>query len=261
MVAIPYRFDPGHRHQKDPVAFAAGSCNKRDVMLTDIKHFYTEKGQGDPLILLHGNGESHAYFQNQTDVFAERYHVYALDTRGHGQTPHGDAPFTIRQFAEDLLGFMEEQQIEKANILGFSDGGNIALVFALTYPERVDRLILNGANLTPDGVRRIFQFPIEIGYRIAKRFAGKNADAAQKAELLGLMVNDPNIDPEALASVRTKTLVIAGTKDMIKTNHTRLIAEKIPQSRLVLIKGDHFIASTKPDEFNRAVLSFLSEED
>ena len=83
----------------------------------DIRHFYVEKGQGDPLILLHGNGESHAYFQKQTDVFADRFHVYAIDTRGHGQTPRGEAPFTIRQFAEDLLAFMEERRIPKAILM------------------------------------------------------------------------------------------------------------------------------------------------
>ena len=126
----------------------------------DIKHFYIEKGTGDPIILLHGNGENSGYFQGQIDVFSKWYHVFALDTRGHGETPRGDRPFTIRQFAEDLLCFMDDHQIEKAHLLGFSDGGNIALIFALRYPERVDRLILNGANLNADGVRRSVQIPI-----------------------------------------------------------------------------------------------------
>ena len=82
-----------------------------------------------------------------TDEFSKHYQVYAVDTRGHGKTPRGIEPFTIRQFAEDLLGFMDEYQIEKAHILGFSDGANIAMIFAIRYPERVDRLILNGGNL------------------------------------------------------------------------------------------------------------------
>ena len=227
----------------------------------DIRHFYVEKGKGDPLILLHGNGESHAYFQKQTDVFADRFHVYAIDTRGHGQTPRGEAPFTIRQFAEDLLAFLDERQIPKAHLLGFSDGGNIALMFALLYPDRVDRLILNGANLNPGGVKRSAQIPIEIGYRIAKRFGGKNPSAYRKAELLGLMVNDPNIRPEELSAVTAKTLVIAGTKDMIKREHTERIAKEIPESRLLFLKGDHFIAAKHPEVFNRAGLAFLTEPD
>lgn len=227
--------------------------------MCDIKHFYIEKGQGDPIILLHGNGESSQYFRGQIDVFAERYHVYAMDTRGHGKTPRGDKPFTIRQFADDLLYFLDDHHIEQAHLLGFSDGGNIAMIFAMQHPDRVDRLILNGANLNPAGVRRSTQIPIELGYRIAKRFAGKNDSARQNAEMLGLMTNDPNVAPEELGKIMARTLVIAGTKDMIRESHTRMIAEHVPDSQLVFINGGHFVASKNPDEFNRAVLEFLRE--
>ena len=223
----------------------------------DISHFYTERGRGEAFILLHGNGENSEYFRNQIDEFAKSWHVYAIDTRGHGKTPRGDRPFTIRQFADDLLCFMDKHQIEKAHLLGFSDGGNIALVFAIQYPERVGRLILNGANLFPGGVKRSVQIPIEIGYRIAKLFSGRSDAARSNAQMLGLMVNDPNVRPEELRKIRAKTLVIAGTKDMIRESHTRLIAEHIPDSQLVLISGDHFIANKKPEEFNRAVLDFM----
>ena len=224
----------------------------------DIEHYFLEKGQGEPLILLHGNGENCGYFRGQIDAFAERYHVYAIDTRGHGRTPRGSMPFTIRQFAEDLLGFMDAHGMEKAHLLGFSDGGNIAMIFAIRHPERVDRLILNGANLDAGGVRRITQIPIEIGYRIAGRFSGRSESAKRNAEMLGLMVNDPNVAPEELGSIRAKTLVIAGTRDMIRKDHTMLIADSIPGAELVFLRGDHFIAGKHPDEFNRAVLEFLS---
>ena len=224
----------------------------------DIEHFYIEKGEGDPLLLLHGNGEDSSYFVSQIEEFSKRYHVYAIDTRGHGKTPRGTAPFTIRQFADDLLGFMDAHKISKAHILGFSDGGNIAMIFALRYPERVDRLILNGANLDASGVKRSTQIPIEIGYKFAMKAAQKNEGAKANAEMLGLMVNDPNVAPAELEGIKSKTLVIAGTKDMIREDHTRLIASSIRGSKLVLIKGDHFIANKKPEEFNRAVLEFLN---
>lgn len=223
----------------------------------DIEHFYIEKGTGEPLILLHGNGADSGYFRGQIDAFAGRYHVYAVDTRGHGRTPRGGMPFTIRQFAEDLLGFMDARQIGKAHLLGFSDGANIAMVFAVRHPGRVDRLILNGANLNSSGVKRRIQIPIELGYRIAKCFSGKSDEARRNAEMLGLMVNEPNVPPSELAGIRAKTLVIAGTRDMIKEAHTRLIAESIPDARLVFVKGNHFIANRNPAEFNRAVLDFL----
>ena len=212
------------------------------------------------MILLHGNGEDSDYFVGQIDAFSRYYHVYAIDTRGHGKTPRGEAHFTIRQFADDLLSFMDERHIGKANILGFSDGGNIAMVFAMKYPDRVDRLILDGANLDAKGVKPSIQIPIEIGYRFARLFARKSEKAAQHAEMLGLMVNDPNVAPEELAKIRSKTLVMAGTRDMIKEKHTRLIASRIPDSRLVFLDGDHFIANKCPDAFNRAVLEFLGSD-
>ena len=229
----------------------------RDCM--DIKHYYEEKGQGEALILLHGNGENAAYFRNQIDVFSRYYHVYAIDTRGHGKTPRGTAPFTIRQFAEDLLGFMDAHQIEKAHLLGFSDGGNIAMIFALRYPNLVNRLILNGANLNAAGVKRSTQIPIEIGYRIARVFAAKSESARANAEMLGLMVNDPNVEPKELSRIQAKTLVIAGTNDMIREDHTRLIAASIADAEVRFIQGDHFIANKQPEAFNQAVLAFLQE--
>ena len=223
----------------------------------DIELFYIEKGSGDLLILLHGNGGDSSYFSGQMDAFAAKYHVYALDTRGHGKTKRGEGPFTIRRFAEDLLGFMDEKHIERAHLLGFSDGGNIALVFALRHPHRVNRLILNGANLDTSGVKRSVQIPIEIGYRFAKLFAKKSDEARLHAEMLSLMVNDPHIKPEELEKVKAKTLVIAGTKDMIRSSHTRLIAEHLKDSRLVFLEGSHFVAHEKPEEFNGVVLDFL----
>lgn len=224
-----------------------------------IQLYYVEKGVGEPLILLHGNGEDHTYFVHQIEYFARSYRVIAIDTRGHGQSPRGDAPFTIRQFAEDLREFMEAHQIERANILGFSDGGNIALVFALKYPKLVKKLILNGANLDAKGVRPTVQIPITIGFRLVCISAKKNAEAKKKAELLGLMVNDPNVDPGELAGLDVDTLVIAGTKDMIKGSHTRAIAAALPRAQLVFLEGDHFIANKKWEAFNRVVEHFLKE--
>jgi len=223
----------------------------------DISLNYREQGCGEPLILLHGNGEDSRYFAHQLEYFSRKYRVIALDTRGHGASPRGEGPFTIRRFARDLLDFMDEKEIAAAHLLGFSDGGNIALCFAMAHPERVKRLILNGANLHPSGVKRSVQLPIEIGYRVAGLFARWSDKAGRNAEMLGLMVNDPNIDPAELRGVTMPTLIIAGTKDMIRADHSRLIAESIQDSRLVLLPGDHFIAHKKPEAFNAAVERFL----
>ena len=225
--------------------------------MSDIQLHYIEQGQGKPLILLHGNGENCNYFEHQIPCFAREYRVIAMDTRGHGQSPRGENPFTIVQFAEDLLDFMDQNTIGKAILLGFSDGGNIALTFALKYPERVEKLIIDGANLFPSGVRPLYQWPIEIGYRIAKLFAKKSEKAKQNAEMLGLMVNEPHIEPSELARLTMPVLVVAGTKDMIKESHTRLIYKSLPNAKLEFIEGDHFVANKNSALFNKVVEDFL----
>lgn len=223
----------------------------------DIALYYQEKGDKEPFILLHGNGEDGSYFKHQIEYFSDRYRVIALDTRGHGKSPRGTAPFTIEQFSCDLYDFMERLAISKAVILGFSDGANIAMRFAIKYPNKVRALILNGGNLNPEGVKRTTQIPIEIGYKIASRFALKSTEAKRNAEMLGLMVNEPNIELDELSKITAPTLVICGSNDMIKASHTKEIAEKIPNAKLSIIKGDHFIANKRHDAFNKEVEAFL----
>ena len=224
----------------------------------DIELYYQEKGNGEPFIFLHGNGEDGTYFENQIEHFQSKYHVIALDTRGHGKTSRGGAPFTIEQFSRDLYEFMQMHQISSAVILGFSDGANIAMSFAMRHPDMVKALILNGGNLNVKGVKRTTQIPIEIGYRIAKHFARRSQEAKNNAEMLGLMVNDPNIEPCELSQITMPTLVICGTKDMIKESHTKEIAENLPNAKLVIIRGSHFIANKCPEAFNQAVDDFLN---
>ena len=222
----------------------------------DIELFYEKTGSGSTLLLLHGNGEDGTYFVHQIEEFSRDFTVCAIDTRGHGKSPRGTAPFTLSQFADDLLAFMDRQGLAKADILGFSDGGNIALLFALRHPERVRRLILNGANLDPKGVKPLVQLPIVLGFHFASLF--KSPKARAHAELLGLMVGEPHIDPAELKKLTMPVLVIAGTKDMIRERHTRLIADSLPNARLEMIPGDHFIANKEPAAFNRAVRAFLT---
>ena len=226
----------------------------------NIKLNYEEKGKGFPLILLHGNGENTNYFKNQINFFSEQYRVIAIDTRGHGKSPRGKEPFTIRQFAEDLHDFMDDKGIRKAHLLGFSDGGNIVLAFALKYQERIEKLIVSGENLNTDGVKSSFQLPVTVTYRILSLFSGKEGSIKKKQELLGLMVNEPNIEPESLHKVTVPALVIAGTNDIIKKEHTELIAASLPNSKLVFIKGGHSLPKNKSEEFNKIVDQFLEEK-
>ncbi|MFR8233719.1 MAG: alpha/beta fold hydrolase [Clostridia bacterium] len=223
----------------------------------DISLYYQEKGKGIPFVLLHGNGESGDYFKNQIDYFSKDFRMIAIDTRGHGKSPRGNAPFTMNQFVEDLSNLLKKLEVSKVILLGFSDGANIAMKFTIKYPEKVKALILNGGNLNTKGVKTTTQVFIELGYKITKMFSKKSEDAKRNMELLGLMVNEPNIKIEEIHSIQIPTLVIEGKNDMIKEKHTREIADNIPNADLSIIKGNHFIANKQPKAFNNEVEKFL----
>lgn len=219
---------------------------------------FTEKGYGTPLVLLHGNGEDSGCFVNQLEYFSKEYRVIAVDTRGHGLSPRGNKPFTLETFADDLKNLLDSLNIEKANILGFSDGGNIAIIFALKYPERVMSLVLNGANLFPSGLKKSFLIPVKILYSVFSVAARFNRRAERRRELLYLMAKQPKIRPEELENIKCPVLVIAGTKDVIKEKHTKLIASSLPDSRLCFLSGGHSVVKTNSVEYNREVEKFFN---
>ncbi|MGN1194736.1 MAG: alpha/beta fold hydrolase [Acutalibacteraceae bacterium] len=227
--------------------------------LESVKLAYIEEGTGEPLILLHGNGESSEYFQYQLDFFSRFFRVIAVDSRGHGKSERGTGELTLQKIADDLLEFMDRLSIEKANILGFSDGGNIALLFALKHQDRIHKLVVDGANLNTSGVLGVFQAGVVIGHALLSLPAKRSQEALLKREIISLMIDQPNITSEQLSKVTVPSLVLAGTHDIIKHGHTERIFAYLQNSRLCFIPGDHMIAKNNPDEFNKTVYEFLTE--
>lgn len=225
----------------------------------DIRLHYEERGKGFPLVMLHGNGEDHTYFKHQMEPFSQHFRVICPDTRGHGESARGNRPFTLEQFADDLKCFLERMQIKKCHLLGFSDGGNIAMLFALKYPDCVEKLILNGANLNPKGVKWSVQAPIVAGWAVCGVCALFSREAKAHWEMLDLMVTQPYITTDALERLRMPALVIAGDHDMIREEHTRTIARSLFWSQVKILPGDHFVARKNSALFNETVLEFLNE--
>lgn len=224
----------------------------------EIKLNCVELGDGFPLVLLHGNGEDHTYFSHQLEPFSQHYRVLAVETRGHGQSPRGTAPFTLEQFAEDLKDFLDEQEIDRCHLLGFSDGANIALLFTLKYPWYVEKLVLNGANLYYDGLVDWLQW--EIAEKWNRLKDDPDPQARAEWELQDLMMTQPDLDPQCLSELDLPTLVIAGDEDVIQEEHTRMIADSIPGCWLEILPGNHSVAQGNPEAYNQLVLQFLAEE-
>lgn len=227
--------------------------------MMETKLHYVEKGQGYPLVLLHGNGEDSSYFRNQIRYFSRYYRVIAIDTRGHGKSPRGKAPFRLEQFAADLKEFLDKMELKKIHLLGFSDGGNIALLFAIKHPGYVDKLILNGANIHPAGVKARFQIPLIAAYYLTAFTTLFSEKLLSKKEMMELMVREPCFKERDLQKVTMPVLVIVGNNDMIRHSHSAGLAKKLPSGRLCVIRGDHFIALREWKEFNRQIERFLKE--
>ena len=228
----------------------------------DINLYYTEMGRenpGVPIIFLHGNGGNSSSFFYLFTHYAKTRRVIAIDTRGHGRSPRGDGEFTLSRFRDDLHGFMVENNIPKADLIGYSDGGNIALLFALAYPEMVNSMVLAGANLFPKGLEDKDMRWIRDTWKKSKKALRRNPQnvkALKTYELMCLMVNEPNISPESLSKINCPALVIVGDRDAIKPEHSKLIADSLPDGKLVTIKGGHDVVKSNSGDFIKATDDF-----
>lgn len=212
-----------------------------------------------PVMLFHGNGEDHSYFSHQIEALVYcGYQVIAMDSRGQGRSTAGSLPWDFWLFAQDALAVLDHLDIPQAHLLGFSDGGNLALHLALTDPSRVRSLVLNGANLNPSGMETSVWAAI-----LAQRAAAGAArllrpEAKLQCRLLDLMLQHPHLLPQQLSALPMPSLVIVGENDIIREKHSRLIAHSLPCSQLCILSGaDHFCAAKAPAAFNACLLDFL----
>ncbi|WP_316805515.1 alpha/beta hydrolase [Pedobacter nototheniae] len=223
--------------------------------------YYETYGNGEPLLLLHGNGGSINSFWQQIPAFSQKYKVIAIDTRGQGNSKDLTTEnFSYNLFAEDLKTVLDTLHLKNVNILGWSDGGNTGLILASKYPDYVKKLITMGANLNPTETALSKKILIQTAKDIKRLKEENKASNTVIIRLLEMLLKEPDIKPEQLKSVKAKTLVIAGGKDLILENHTRLIAKSIPDAQLILLKGQtHYVVTENPTLFNKTVLTFLEE--
>lgn len=189
-----------------------------------IDLFYEKTGSGRPLVMVHGNGEDHTIFDEAVEVLKQSFTCYLVDSRGHGQSESVDV-LHYDDMAQDMICFMEELDLRDVVFYGFSDGGITGLLTAARC-SRISTLIVSGANLTPEGVkpwlRRLF--------RVMYFF--------KKDPKIRLMMHEPAISDEILSSITARTLVLAGSKDLVEEDQTWHIALTVPGAVLRILEGE-----------------------
>ncbi len=229
--------------------------------LGDTTLYLESYGQGEPLLLIHGNGQRIAAMRAQIDHFSPRYRVIAVDSRGHGHSPSGDGRLSYEKIADDFAQLLQALDLGPVHVLGWSDGGIVGLLLAIEHPELVNKLAIMGANLNPQAAADwtpalLASWRAQVDERIA---AGDTSrDWSLVLQRLDLLEFQPQIEPRALRRIRAPTLVMAGDKDVIRNSHTLEIFEQLPKAHLCIFPGaTHMIPERQPALFNATVERFL----
>ena len=196
-----------------------------NITVNNVNLYYEVAGSGAPLVMVHGNGETHAIFDKALPLLAEHFTCYLLDSRGHGQS-QPVTEYHYADMAEDVFQFIQALHLEHVTYYGFSDGGIIGLLLAGKHPKLLDKMVISGANTRPDAVVK----------RIVRLF--KVINFLHKNPLFELMLTEPHITKEQLQAIETPTLVLAGSKDLVLEEDTRFIAESIPHATLRILPGE-----------------------
>lgn len=211
----------------------------------------------EPLILLHGNGESGRSFKNLIPLLSDKYKVIAIDSRGHGKSEFGSGQLSLGTMAVDVVNVIEALGLDKVNIVGFSDGANIAMLVSIKNSELINKVVLIGGNYNFWGLRTSAALMIAFGYYCSKWGGVIDSRNRFNKEYFSLMFKEPNLKKDALKYIKASALVINGDRDMIKTKHAKDIANTIPKGQLKIVKGDHFWVHRNPQEAAKVIKEFI----
>ena len=233
-----------------PPDFSGCTGEHYTAIVNGVSILYERAGEGSPVILLHGNSGCHQDLGLITELLVQNgYEVFAVDSRGQGANARVD-DYHYADMAEDVYELIQLWGLEKPALYGWSDGGIIGLLTEIRHPGTLGKLAISGANVTPDGVKGIFAASIAV------------ANAIHPQSLSEMIQNEPNITPEELKTIRIPVLVTAGENDMIKTEHTEMIAEELPDAELVIFDGeDHGSYVIGNAKMGEELLRFLNESE
>ena len=228
----------------------------------------TSGQQGDDantVLVLHGGLSNSDVFLNLVGAsIGERWRVVAFDRRGHGRTRDTEAPFHYDDMATETIGVLETVVAGAAHLVGWSDGGIVALLVALRRPELVDRLVLIGANFHFDGFRALdFDPGSPVVARLQSAYAERSPDGAEHFATIAeksveMFASEPNLTVADLARIAAPALILVGDDDAIELSHTCALYESMPSAQLAVIPGSsHAVPMEKPADVCRVITDFL----
>ena len=235
-------------------------------------------GEVPPVLMLHGNGEEHGIFGPVIDaVVATGRAVVAVDSRAQGESTRGTAPLSYELMAADAVEVMNRLGVWDCQVLGFSDGGILGLLLARDWGEHVLSVTASGANLTPAGLpeedtRFMAEAAAANAAWAAEGWEGEvdedgnavpsPAEAGAIAELLQLMVDQPQIGAETLGSIHCPVTVMAGEFDCILPEETERIAAAIPGAQTYIVpEVGHTIPKEAPEVMAEVLLETVGMND
>ncbi|HTX79104.1 MAG TPA: alpha/beta hydrolase [Longilinea sp.] len=226
--------------------------------LSDMRVAYWQCGGGPDLLLLHGNSESKAIFAEYPDQFPN-FHIWALDSRCQGESRSLDDSLSIEQVSNDVIRFCEAKGIKQAAVVGYSDGGNVALFLAKKAPQLFTKVVAISPNTlvsgSTDGMLRVLR--IVVG--LLNFLAGLGFNVKKTLLVINLMTRDIGLSFEDLKEIKTSVKVIYAEKDLIKEKHIKDIAAAIPGSSLDKVPGCTHLSIIRTPSAIRIMQDYLQK--
>jgi pimeloyl-ACP methyl ester carboxylesterase len=223
--------------------------------------YYETYGSGQPLLIIHGNGGSINDFFYQIPYFSKKYKVILADSRAQGKSIDMNDSLSYEMMTDDLNALLDSLHLDSCFVIGWSDGGINGLLLAIRHPDKVKKLAVTGANLWPDTSAIdpfVYNWAMKMNDTLHKM--QQTPETRSQLKLAHLLSFEPHIRLEQLHQIKCPTLVIGGDHDVIRPQHTMLIAQNIANSYLWIIPNSgHSTPIFKRDEFNKTVDDFFSK--
>lgn len=218
--------------------------------INNIQLYHEIYGQGKPLVLLHGGGSTiQTSFGRIIPLFSSDRQLICVELQAHGRTSDRDSPISFEQDADDVAALLKNLGIEKADILGFSNGGNTALQMAIRHPQLCNKIIAASILLKRDGTfPQFWEFMKNASFNDMPQaykdaFLAVNPDSAQLLNMhqkcADRMNNFKDFPDEQLKSIQSPVLIVNGDQDVATSEHVVAMSRLIPGCRLAIIPGGH----------------------